>query len=198
MASEYEASDEELLRAFGLLTVRAAKLESDLRDAFCCLVGSKYAVVVAAGQQVSWLIDQCQALLKANLEISDDHKAPVKAALEACKSVTEQRNTLIHSVKANIAPEGSLMTARSRRGTFQPATETWTLESVRAVNSRVTAARIALKDAINDALSDARDVLGQLRLETDARYSEIPEQRAMARRMLLEHQKVREYLKSLG
>jgi hypothetical protein len=40
MVSKYESSDDEMLRAFSVLTVRAAKLEEDLRDVFCCLVGS--------------------------------------------------------------------------------------------------------------------------------------------------------------
>lgn len=167
MATVDESSDDERLRDLGLLTVRSAKLEAELRDAFCSLIGSKYAVVVAGGQAVSWLIDQCQALVKVNLEMSGDHKAAMKAVLDECRIANEQRNTLIHGVKFGGWPSGRVFTARSRRGTFEATIESWTDETIRAAVSRISAARFALHEAIGDAVShEARMMVYALHEET--------------------------------
>jgi hypothetical protein len=168
MTSKHEASDDQRLINLGLLTVRSAKLEEDLRDAFCNLVGSKYAAVVAGGQAASWLIDQCQALLKANLEIADSHKQAMREALEQSKIATEQRNTLIHGVKFSLLPGADVVTHRSRRGTFEPTTEYWSDDAIRGVVSRISAARSALNDAVGDAFRNGVFVTHTLALETRA------------------------------
>lgn len=166
-----DANDDELLRDLGLLTVRAAKLEEELRDAFCHLVGSKYSVVVAGGQPVTWLIDQCQALVRANLEIPDDKKAAMMAALEECRAANEQRNILIHSVKSGGFPDGEVVTARSRRGTFEPSVQRWTAQAIREAVSRISAARFALHDAVGDAIShEVRMIRYELFEETQPKH----------------------------
>lgn len=170
IVDSYESNDNDRLMALGLLTVRSAKLEEDLRRAFCDLVGSKYAPVVAGGQAASWLISQCEALVKANLEMSDDHKSAMKAALEECRKATEQRNILVHGVKITGKPGAPFHTVRSRRGTFEPIGNNWTDESIRAVNSKLSVARAALRDALLDALSRETQMLKyKLIEETHAR-----------------------------
>jgi hypothetical protein len=148
-----ESSDERL-RALGLLTVRFAKLEEEIREAFCALVGSEYAVVVAGGQGMSWLIDQCQALVRANLEMSDGQKAEITTTLDQCRAANSQRNTLIHSVKFDAGNDEGMLTSRSQRGTFTRNIESWTNESIRMAVSQISAARFALHDAIRGAVSD--------------------------------------------
>ena len=44
-------------------------MEHLARTVFVTLVGSKYAAVVAGGQNVSWLLEQSQALTTARQEI---------------------------------------------------------------------------------------------------------------------------------
>lgn len=153
MMNKDTLSENQRLMALGLLTVRAAKLEEDLRRAFCSLVASKYAPVVAGGQGMSWLIEQCQALVKANREMSDDRKDALLAALVECKNAMEQRNTLVHGIKISGESRHEIMTSRSRRGTSRPTVESWTDAKIRAVASRLSAVRGALSDAINDGLS---------------------------------------------
>ncbi len=60
--SDMEDDENRLLIALGRITESSTTMEWVLRLAFCCLVGSKYAAVVAGGQSASWLIDQCDAL----------------------------------------------------------------------------------------------------------------------------------------
>ena len=169
-----ESSDDESLRDLGLLTVRSSKLEAELRDAFCALVGSKYAVVIAGGQAASWLIDQCQALVRANLEMSVAHKAAMTAALEECREANRQRNSLIHGVKYGGWPSGRVFTARSRKGTFEETVESWTAETIRAAVSCISAARFALHEAIGDSVShEVRMMMYALHEETRARNRSI-------------------------
>jgi hypothetical protein len=176
--SNHESDDDARLMALGQLTVRSAKLEEDLRSTFINLVGSKYAAVVAGGQAASWLINQCQALVKANLEMSDEGKASMRAALDECKVAAERRNTLIHGLMITGKPGDPVIIQRSRRGTFEPTIESWTDEDIRVTTSRLSAARSALHDAIRDALGyEALMVEYMLRQETRERRSstnEIP------------------------
>lgn len=53
----------ERLLALGSVLIAAGALEDLLRDAFCALVGSKFAAVVAGGQGGDWLIGYCKALV---------------------------------------------------------------------------------------------------------------------------------------
>jgi hypothetical protein len=50
------------LAALGQVIESSAFMEYTLRNAFCSLVDSKYAAIVAGGQSVNWLIEQCKAL----------------------------------------------------------------------------------------------------------------------------------------
>ena len=76
----------------------------------------------------------------------------MKVALDQCRIATEQRNVLIHGLKISTGPEGSVITLRSRRGTFEPTVENWTDESIRSVASQLSAARFTLHDTIREAL----------------------------------------------
>lgn len=48
------------LAALGQVIESSAFMEYTLRNAFCSLVDSKYAAIVAGGQSVNWLIEQCK------------------------------------------------------------------------------------------------------------------------------------------
>jgi hypothetical protein len=141
-------------QALGLIVEHSATMESTLRSAFCSLVGSKYATIVAGGQPVGWLIEQCKALADANLEIDSAQRDDIKAALESCRAANEQRNSLVHGVKtASRMSDGSLQTIRSRRGNREPMVEPWTPATIREVAVQLAKADLQLFGAMQRAVS---------------------------------------------
>jgi hypothetical protein len=60
-----EDDENRMLVALGKVSESGTTMEWVLRLAFQCLVGSKYAAVVAGGQPVGWLIAQCIALTRS-------------------------------------------------------------------------------------------------------------------------------------
>jgi len=154
MATEPADVMTERLVALGLVSEASATLESTLRSAFCSLVGSKYAAIVAGGQPVSFLLDQCGALTKAHLEILPEHKDAIQAALSRCRAAMDQRNTLIHAVKSSSrATDGVFRTMRSRKGTNMVATQQWTPAEIGEVAAELVHADLALFGAIQAAVS---------------------------------------------
>jgi hypothetical protein len=144
----------EKLIALGLVTEWSATLESTLRSAFCSLVGSKYAAIVAGGQGTAWLIEQCRALTDANLEIRADRKQAIMDALQLCHEANQRRNTLVHGVKsASRASDGFLQTSRSRRGSDEPQLEPWTPATIRQAATALARADGQLAGALQNAVS---------------------------------------------
>lgn len=152
----------ERLQALGLIVERSATVESTLRSAFCSLVGSKYAAIVAGGQPVVWLIEQCKALADANLEMDAKQRDDIKAALDLCRAANERRNSLVHGVKTGSrVSDGSLRTIRSRRLKVDPAVESWTPAAIREVGVQLVKADLALFGAMQRAVSDRLMVMDQ-------------------------------------
>lgn len=147
-----EDDENRLLIALGNIIERGTAMEWVLRLAFCCLVGSKYAAVVAGGQSASWLIDQCDALARVNREMTQESRTLLRAALSACKSASQQRNALIHGEKAPL-PGGQIITSLSRRGTHIARSDSWTLETIEAVSDALGNAAYDLVKATEDGLS---------------------------------------------
>jgi hypothetical protein len=69
-------------RALGSVIIASGVMEDLLRDAFCALVGSKFAAVVAGGQGADWLIGYCESLVKAHMELPEVSRESVMAALQ--------------------------------------------------------------------------------------------------------------------
>jgi hypothetical protein len=84
------------LLALGTVITVSGAMEDVLRDAFCALVGSKFAAVVAGGQGADWLIGYCRALVEAHVELPEASRNSVKDALQLCRSANERRNQLVH------------------------------------------------------------------------------------------------------
>jgi hypothetical protein len=82
--------------ALGLVVTAGARMEEILRGCFCMLDGGEHADVVAAGQDVSWLIEYCGDLAEANPLITQASKDAIGAALTVCKAASQHRNELIH------------------------------------------------------------------------------------------------------
>ena len=74
-------------------------MERTLEQAFCALVGSKFAAVVAAGQDVAWLIDYCKALVQAHSELPGEDRQAILDALVACRAANDPSHCqLVHSI----------------------------------------------------------------------------------------------------
>jgi hypothetical protein len=113
--------------ALGQVIEHSASMEYTLRNAFCSLVDSKYAAIVAGGQAVNWPVDQCKALTDAHHDMPVEHQAAIKAALEACRVANERRNHLVHGVKtASRVSNGSLQTMKSKQRSYTSVIQPWT------------------------------------------------------------------------
>jgi hypothetical protein len=139
--------------ALGEVIEYSALMEWTLREAFCSLVGSRFAKVVAGGQPVVWLIETCTALADAHEEIPDIARKAIKDALTACRAANERRNHLVHGVKSMIlTPDGSMHTIKNRRRSDIPIKQDWTLPGIQAVNHELILANTMLHIAIENAL----------------------------------------------
>jgi hypothetical protein len=101
--------------ALGALLDESAQLEYVLRMAFTALVGSKYAAVIAGGQDATWLIENCKAITKVHREIKDADRSAVLCALSACSQAYELRNRMVHDAWNPQDQAGRMHTSRSRR-----------------------------------------------------------------------------------
>jgi hypothetical protein len=152
---------DERLRNLGLVVDNGATLEMTLRDAFCSIIGNKYAAVIAAGQSVEWLILNCRAVLAAHREITGEHRANILAALDACMSANNRRTALLHGITtAGRATDGQLRTIRSVRGTFEPEIEICLPEDIFHVADALTEADLTLFRALRNAVSPEDMVVG--------------------------------------
>lgn len=147
-----EDDEDRLLVALGKITESGTVMEWVLRLAFRCLVGSKYAAVVAGGQSASWLIEQCTALTNINREITEDSRRSLRTALSECKEASSKRNALIHGAKAPV-PGGQIITSLSKPHTHLAREVSWTLESIEAVSDALLSAALKLVKAVEDGLS---------------------------------------------
>jgi hypothetical protein len=150
------------LISLGAVMESSAFMEYTLRNAFCSLVGSRYAAIVAGGQPVGWLIEQCRALTEAHRDMPSQHREAIKAALERCRAANERRNHLVHGVKtASRAGGGARGTGRSRSSTTRtPAVRTWTSDTIHEAARELLQADLALSGAMENAVSPKLMVIG--------------------------------------
>jgi hypothetical protein len=150
------------LISLGSVMESSAFMEYTLRNAFCSLVGSKYAAIVAGGQPVSWLIEQCGALTDAHRAMPRQHREAIKAALERCRAANERRNHLTRGVKtASRAGGGARGAVKSRNSTTRtPAVQTWTSDMIHEAARELLQADLALSGAMENAVSPKLMVIG--------------------------------------
>jgi len=149
------------LIALGKVIEWSASMEQILRDAFCSLVGSKFAAIVVGGQSASWLIEQCKALTDAHQEMPPEQREAIKAALQRCAAANELRNHLVHGVKtASRIPDGALQTLRSRNRTYARAVLSWTTASIGQAAGELLNAGLALFGAVQHAVTPEMMVIG--------------------------------------
>jgi hypothetical protein len=173
MNSEYSDVINARLLAFGHVVEWSASMEQILRSAFCSLVGSKYAAILAGGQTADGLIEDCKALAQAHHEMSAEHRDAILAALQRCKDANQRRNVLVHGVKTGSrATDGALQTLRSRRRSHVPAVEPWTPETISEAAGELLHAGLELFAAMQNAVSPEVMVLDQALAWEDRRRAE--------------------------
>ena len=149
--------------ALGKIAENSALLEFTLRSAFCALISSKYAGVVAGGQSTEWLIEQCKALTDANAEMADDQRQVIKHALQLCKEANQQRNAFIHGPRMKFLVDGGVLTGRSRRHADEMQFKIWTAEMIRDGVTALVKASDQLDNAIQKVFRPDREGVWRLR-----------------------------------
>jgi hypothetical protein len=146
--------------ALGLVVTTGARMEETLRDCFCMLDGGEHADVVAAGQDVSWLIEYCGDLAEANPLMAQSSKDAIDAALTICKAASQHRNELIHGVHTYFESASFQSTVpgfvhRSRR--HKPElVKGWTLSDIHGVWRELCVAIDELDQAVSETVGPHR------------------------------------------
>jgi len=165
------AHDAELVQdgryaALGQLVEEAALMEIALRMAFCALMGSDYAVVVAGGQETHWLIENCDALARRRPDLTATQREGIRSALHACREANRDRNRLVHDAWGT-GPDGAPASLRGGQGNYQITGRTWTTAAIRAVGDAIASGQRALLEAVEQALGAASVRLASQQLAAD-------------------------------
>ena len=140
--------------ALGQLVELAAIMEIALRMAFCVLIGSNHAAVVAGAQEAHWLIENCDAIVRHRADLSEAQRATIRAALRACREANHERNRLVHDAWGT-GPDGAPALLRGAEGSHQITGRTWTTAEIQAGTDAIASAQRALLAAIEAALGPA-------------------------------------------
>jgi hypothetical protein len=153
--------------ALGRLVELAALMEIALRMAFCVLIGSSYAAVVAGGQETHWLIDNCDAIARHRRDLSEAQVDTIRAALRGCRDANRDRNRLVHDAWGTDAL-GEPAELPGGQGGYQITGRAWTNAEIQAVADAIGSAQRALLAAIEDALGAGAMRSAQRLLAADA------------------------------
>jgi hypothetical protein len=162
-------ADDERFSALGQLVERAAVMEIALRMTFCALVGGRHAAVVAAGQETHWLIESCDALARQRLDIPQDGRDAVRAALQACRDANRNRNRLVHDAWGT-GPDGTPAVMQSLRHSYLVSGRQWDAGQILAAATGVAEAQQQLLTSVEEALGHGSlETAGQL-LSAETRH----------------------------
>ncbi|HTA11641.1 MAG TPA: hypothetical protein VK836_24185 [Streptosporangiaceae bacterium] len=153
--------------ALGRLVELAALMEIALRMAFCVLIGSTYAAVVAGGQETHWLIDNCDAIVRHRADLTGAQLEAIRAALRACRDANRDRNRLVHDAWGTDA-DGGPAELRGGHGGYEITGRAWTTAEIEAVADAISNAQRELLAGIEDALGPDAMRSAQRLLAADA------------------------------
>jgi hypothetical protein len=153
--------------ALGRLVELAAVMEIALRLAFCVLIGSRYAAVVAGGQETHWLINNCDAIARHHDDLSDPHRETIRAALHACREANRDRNRLVHDAWGTEA-DGEPAVLHGEQRSYQIAGRAWTIAEIQAVADAIASAERNLMGAVEEALGASSMRMAQQLLAADS------------------------------
>jgi hypothetical protein len=149
MTSDWSDTWVRLHVALGLVVTFGVKMEDTLRQCFWILNRSTHARVIAAGQDVRWLIEYCGDLAEANPRIQPASKAAIGEALTRCKAASEARNELIHGFYAWDVAGGHIKRSRKHK---PPTHKDWTLNDIENVWQELSIATDVLDQAVGEAV----------------------------------------------
>jgi hypothetical protein len=162
-ASPVAWPNESELQALGRVIQAASSLEHCLREAFCTLVGSKYAAVIVGGDLAGSLIDKCKALTEAQREISASQKQRIKDLLALCAAASQARNRLVHDMWA-FGPGAETHQLRRERTGYGLSQRPVTTEEIERIASDLTTTSVQLGLALSSIFGPERTTLeAQLR-----------------------------------
>ncbi len=156
MATDWPDAWTELHVALGLVVMAGARLEDTLRQSFSQLDDGEYSDIVAAGQEVSWLIGYCGDVANANPRLDQPAKDVIRDALAQCRDASQHRNELIHGWHTwpratGHIPVGWGFIGRSRR--HKPTmVRDWMVDDVRNVSWELHEAANELERAVHAAV----------------------------------------------
>ena len=140
--------------ALGQVVEAAAVMEIALRIAFCALIGSDHAAVVAGGQETHWLIENCDTIARHRADLAVTHRGAIRAALQACRDANRDRNRLVHDAWGT-GPDGTPAALLGGQGSYVITGRTWTTAAICAARDAIVGAQRALLAAIEEALGTA-------------------------------------------
>ncbi len=152
-----DGSAGERLRNIGLVVDRGNRLERTLCEAFCSIVGSKYAAVLAERQSAKWLIDNCRAVLDRHREITGEHRANIGLALDVCDGANKRRNDLVHGIRMATAAADAQSAASNGA---ESQSDVWPAEMILEVADEISAADTKLVCVLRNVFSPEAMVIG--------------------------------------
>lgn len=157
-----DTSVDERLKNVGLVVDKSARLDKTLRNAFCSIIGNKYAAVLADGRSAEWLIKKCRDVLEAHREITGEHRANIQLALDACKSANDQRNDLLYGHRrAAGAASRQHCTTKTTGCKPDAESETWPADKIHELADEFCEADAKLFCAMKNAVSPEVMVIGE-------------------------------------
>jgi hypothetical protein len=141
--------------ALGQLVEAAAVMEIALRMAFCVLVGSDHAAVVAGGQETHWLIENCDAIARHRSDLTEAQREQIRTALHDCRVANRDRNRLVHDAWGT-GPDGQPALLRGGQDSYEITGRVWTTTAIRAVGDAIVSGQRALLAAVEAALGTGR------------------------------------------
>jgi hypothetical protein len=143
-------ADDSRYEALGQLVEAAAVMEIALRMAFCVLIGSDFAAVVAGGQETHWLIENSDAIALQRADLTPPQRETIRAALHACRVANRDRNRLVHDAWGT-GPGGAPASLRGGQDSYEITGRTWATPAIRAAGDAIAGAQRDLLAAVEGA-----------------------------------------------
>lgn len=153
--------------ALGGLVQASSQLEMSLRMLYCALLDSKYATVTAAGQNASWLIENCRATAKRRSDLTEPQQTQILELLGCAATAMEQRNRFVHDVWGWGVDSSFLL--RSKRGEHALGTKAVSTDDIAATVRELTMCTVRIMFWSGDALPESHMMEVQLRWEDHLR-----------------------------
>jgi hypothetical protein len=148
-------ADDVRYAALGQVVEAAAVMEIALRIAFCVLIGSDHAAVVAGGQETHWLIENSDIVARQRTDLTVTQREAIRAALHACRNANRDRNRLVHDAWGT-GPDGTPAALLGGQGSYEISGRTWTATAISAARDAIVGGQRALLATIEDALGATR------------------------------------------